>query len=92
MMSLRSRLIAWRLTGQLHLHEPAFFDKAFEGAIDCCNAQTRCVRLRDFEHLLRTQRAIRFFDNVPDGPALASITFHNEMVHGIEEQLQDQCR
>jgi hypothetical protein len=92
MMGLRSRLITWRLTGQLNLDEPAFCDESFEGAIDRRNAQTRRVSLRHLEHLLWTQRATSFFDNVPDGPALASITFHNEMVHGIREQLQDQCR
>ena len=92
MMGLRSRLITWRLTGQLNLDEPAFCDESFEGAIDRCNAQTRRVRLRHLEHLLRTQRATSFFDNVPDGPALASITFHGEMVHRIREQLQYQCR
>jgi len=92
MMGLRSRLITWRLTGQLNLDEPAFCDESFEGAIDRRNAQARSVSLRDLEHLLRTQRATSFFDNAPDGPALASITFHNEMVHGIREQLQDQCR
>ena len=92
MMGLRSRLITWRLTGQLNLDEPAFCDESFEGAIDRCNAQTRRVSLRHLEHLLRTQRAASFFDNAPDGPALASITFHGEMVHGIREQLQYQCR
>jgi hypothetical protein len=92
MMGLRSRLITWRLTGQLNLDEPAFCDESFEGAIDRRNAQTRRVRLRDLEHLLRAQRAASFFDNTPDGPALASITFHSEIVHGIREQLQYQCR
>jgi hypothetical protein len=92
MMGLRSSLITWRLTGQLNLDEPAFCDESFEGAIDRCNAQTRRVSLRHLEHLLRTQRAASFFDNAPDGPALASITFHGEMVHGIREQLQYQCR
>jgi hypothetical protein len=92
MMGLRSRLIAWRLTGQLNLDEPAFCDESFEGAIDRRNAQTRGVHLCDLEHLLRTQRTTSFFDNAPDSPALASITFHSEMVHGIGEQLQYQCR
>jgi len=92
MMGLRSRLITWRLTGQLNLDEPAFFDESFEGAIDRRNAQTRRVSLRNLEHLLRTQRATSFFDNAPDGPALAGITFHSEMVHRIRDQLQYQCR
>ena len=90
MMGLRSRLIPWRLTGQLNLHEPAFFNEPLEGAVDCGNAQTWSVRLRDLEHLLRTQRTTSFFDNVPDGSALASISFHDEMVHGIRAQLQYQ--
>src|SRR5206468_11225488 len=66
MMGLRSRLITWRLTGQLNLDERAFFDESFEGAIDRRNAQTRRVCLRDLEHLLRTQMASSFSDHVPD--------------------------
>jgi len=38
MMGLRGSLITRRLTGQLHLDEPPFFNKSFEGAIDRGNA------------------------------------------------------
>jgi hypothetical protein len=38
MMGLHSSLIARRLTGQFHLHEPSFFNESFEGAIDRGNA------------------------------------------------------
>ena len=46
MMGLRGRLIARRLTGELHLHEPAFCHKAFEGAIDGRNPQARGTPVR----------------------------------------------
>ena len=92
MVGLRGSLIARRLTGKLNLDEPAFFDESFEGAIDRRNPQTRGVHLRDLEHLLGTQRAISFFNNAPNGPALASITFHVNMVYGIRQGLQCQCR
>jgi hypothetical protein len=37
MMGLRGSLIAGRLTGQLNLHEPPFFNESFEGTIDRSN-------------------------------------------------------
>jgi len=83
MVGLRGSLIARWLTGKLNLGEPSFFDESFEGTIDRRNPQTWSVHLRDLEHLLGTQRAISFFDNAPNGPALASITFHVNMVYGI---------
>jgi hypothetical protein len=84
MMGLRSSLIAWRLTREINLDEPPFFNESFEGTINRGNPQTWSVRLRDLEHLLRTQRATSFFDNLSDGPALASITFHGKMVHRVQ--------
>ena len=86
MVGLPGRLIARWLTGQFNLGKPLFFDESFEGAIDCRNSQTRSVRLGDLEHLLGTQRAISFFNNAPNGPALASITFHIKMVYGIRHR------
>ena len=77
-MILRGSLIAWRFTGQLNLYEPPFFHESFEGAIDRRNPQSRCVSLRDLEHLLRTQRTTSLLNNAPDSPALASNTSDNE--------------
>ena len=37
MMGLRGSLIAGRLTGQLHLHEPSFFNESFESTINRSN-------------------------------------------------------
>ena len=88
MVGLWSRLIARCLTGQLHLDEPAFFHESLEGAIDRGNAQTRHVRLRNLEYLVRTQRAPNFFENAPNSPTLASITFHGKMVHRIRDHVQ----
>jgi len=76
MMGLRGSLITGRLTGKLNLDEPPFCNETLESAIDCGNPQTRGVPLCNLEHFLRTQRTTSFFDNAPDGPALASIAFH----------------
>ncbi len=50
-MGLRGSLIAGRLTGELNLDKPPFFNESFEGALDYRNPQTRSVSLRDLEHL-----------------------------------------
>jgi hypothetical protein len=92
MMGLRGSLIVWRLPGQLHLHEPPFFHESFDGTIDRCDPQTWRIYLRDLEYLLWTQRTAGFFDDAPDSPALACITFHSKIVHRIGELLQYQCR
>jgi hypothetical protein len=90
MMGLRGSLITGRLTGKLNLDEPPFCNETLESAIDCGNPQTRGVPLCNLEHFLRTQRTTSFFDNAPDGPALASIAFHGKMVHRIRYHLQCQ--
>jgi hypothetical protein len=92
MVRLRGSFIVRRLTGKLNLDEPPFCNESFEAAIDRRNPQTWSVHLCDLEYLLGTQRAISFFDNAPNGPALASITFHVNMVYGIRQGLQCQCR
>jgi hypothetical protein len=92
MMGLRGSLIVRRLPGQLHLHEPSFFYESFNGTIDGRNPQTWRIYLRDLEHLLRTQRTTGFFDDAPDSPALACITFHGKIVHRVGNPLQYQCR
>jgi len=92
MMGLRGSFIPRWLTRELHLDEPPFCNEAFEGAIDRRNPQTRRVRLGNLEHFLRAQGAPSFFDNAPNGPALASITFHSTMVHRVQYRLQCQWR
>jgi hypothetical protein len=39
---------------------------------------------------LRTQRAPSFFDNAPDSPALARITFHSTVVYKVKYPWQCQ--